>query len=273
MAKADRTTAVLSSVRCKLSINKSIEGLLQEYNSARPFPHLVLDNLFPSDVLDSLLNELPPVASPKWVNERHDRMIKSNLRSAVDLGDEANKFASMLHSAGFLYFLSEITGVHALLPDPYLSGAGYHVIPEGGKFDVHADRNTDHFSGLERRLAMLVYLNKSWNPDYGGQFELWNENGTQREKVVQPDFNRTMIFEIADKNFHAVRPVTGSHGRKRISFAVYYHTVGKNVAQHNSLFAPELYQLKGHRARQVARDTLPPFLFRALKGLKSSISK
>ena len=120
MALSDRTTAVLSSLRCNLSLPKSLEDLLEDYRTAHPFPYLVLDNIFPSERLDALLNELPPPSSPKWVNERHDRMIKSNLRSAVDLSDEAFRFAATLHSASFLYFLSEITGIEALLPDPYL---------------------------------------------------------------------------------------------------------------------------------------------------------
>ena len=270
VALSDRTAAVLSSLRCNLFLTKSLEELLDSYRTAHPFPYLVLDDLFPSERLDALLTELPPPSSPKWVNERHNRMIKSNLRSAVDLSDEAFRFASTLHSASFLYFLSEITGIEALLPDPYLSGAGYHVIPPGGKFDVHADRNTDHFSGLERRLAMLIYLNKAWDPQFGGQLELWNQDGSQREKVIEPVFNRTVIFEIGDKNFHAVQPVTERSGRKRISFAVYYHTVGKKIAFHSTLFAPEIYQGKGQRVRGAIREVLPPILFRALKGLTSN---
>jgi hypothetical protein len=273
MTKTDRTTAVLSSLRCNVSLTKSLDELLEDYRTAQPFPHVVLDNLFSSDTLDSLLEELPPASSPKWVNERHDRMIKSNLRSAVDLSDQSFLFAATLHSASFLYFISEITGIQALLPDPYLSGAGYHVIPSGGKFDVHADRNMDHFSGLERRLAMLVYLNKAWEPQFGGQLELWNQDATRCEKVIEPIFNRTVIFEIADKNFHAVQPVNDRSGRKRISFAVYYHTVGKNVAFHSSLFAPEIYQGKGQHIRQAARELLPPVLFRGLKRLKSNIQR
>ena len=273
MAKPDRTTTVLTSLRCDLSLTKSLEALLNDYQTARPFPHLVLDELFPLETINSLLEELPPPSSSSWVNERHDNMIKSTLRSAVDLSERAFQFAATIHSASFLYFLSEITGIKALLPDPYLSGAGYHVIPAGGKFDVHADRNTDHFSGLERRLAMLVYLNKSWDPQYGGQLELWNQDGTQREKVIEPNFGRTVIFEIGDQNFHAVRPVTEQSGRKRISFAVYYHTVGRNVVSHNSLFSPEIYQGKGRRVHQMTRDLLPPALFRSLKVLKKKMHR
>lgn len=268
MAKSTRTAEVLSFLRMPLSIDKSVEELLSDYRSAKPFSYHVLDNLFPSEMLDSLIDELPPLSSEKWVHERHETLVKSNLRSATDLGEKAFQFASVLHSAGFLYFLTSITGIKALLPDPYLTGAGYHVVPEGGKFDVHADRNTDHNSGLERRLAMLVYLNKSWKPDYGGQLELWNQDGSQCEKVIEPLFNRTVIFEIGDKNFHAVRPVTKGMNFKRQSFAIYFHTVGKNLVMHNSLYAPKIFQDKEPLVRRVVRDAIPPILLRTLKSLR-----
>jgi hypothetical protein len=261
----ERTSQVLSIVPCELALHKSVEDLLKDYKSAEPFPHHVLDNLFPAKMLDALLDELPPASSEKWVHERHDQFVKSNLRSAADLGPESYQFLSMLHSAAFLYFLYEITGVRALLPDPYLSGGGYHVVPEGGKFDVHADRNTDHNSGLERRLAMLIYLNKDWDPENGGQLELWNQEGSKCEKVIQPTFNKTVIFEIGDKNFHGVRPVIGGKGISRKSFALYFHTVGKDLVFHNSIYAPKIYQDKVPLASRIAREVLPPFLYRPLK--------
>jgi hypothetical protein len=257
-------------MRYKLSPSKSVEELFEDYKKAQPYPHQIFDNLFPSEMLDALLDELPPLASDKWVHERHDRLVKSNLRSAADLEERSYQFASFLHSAAFLYFLREITGVKALLGDPYLTGAGYHVVPQGGKFDVHADRNTDHNSGLERRLAMLIYLNKGWKPEYGGELELWNQEGTKCEKVVEPIFNRTVIFEIGDKNFHGVRPVVGGHGFARRSFACYFHTVGKNLVFHNSIYAPTIYQDKTPLLKRVVREALPPFIFRNLRRLKSN---
>jgi len=275
ITKKTRTSDVLSFIRCKLALEKDVEDLLDQYKAAKPFPHLVLDNLFPAETLDSLIDEMPPMTSEKWVHERHEEFTKSNLRSAVDLGDLSSEFASMLHSAAFLYFLTEITGIRALLPDPYLSGGGYHVFPEGGQFHVHADRNTDHNSGLERRLAMLIYLNKDWKHDYGGQLELWNQKGTACEIVIEPAFNRTVIFEIGDKNFHGVRPVTGKHGRSRMSFALYFHTVGKGLVFHNSLYAPSIYQDKKKKIgiRGVVREVLPPVLFKTIKGVVAAVKQ
>jgi 2OG-Fe(II) oxygenase superfamily len=268
MTTSDRTTEVLSYVRCKLSPRRSVKELLDDYRDAQPFPHLVMDNLFPGEIVDSILEELPPEASEKWVHQRYELTIKSNLRSAVDLEEHGYAFASMLHSAAFLYFLTEITGIKALLPDPYLGGAGYHVMQEGGKFEVHADRNTDYHCGLRRRLAMLVYLNKAWRPEFGGQLELWDQDGTRCEKVIEPIFNRTVIFEIADSNFHAVRPVASGSGTVRKSFAAYFHTAEGSIVPHSSIFAPSIYQDKDGLIRRVARGTLPPYLWEGLRKLK-----
>jgi len=266
----DRTSEVLSFSRLKLNLPKSVEALQAEYLSAHPFPHLVLDNLFPDETVASILSELSDLSSEKWIHDKQKTLVKSNMRSAVDLGDNGFNFVSLLNSAGFLYFVTEITGVRGLLPDPYLTGAGYSVMGEGGKFSVHADRNTDHYSGLERRVVMLVYLNKNWSPELGGQLELWSKDGKQREKSIEPIFNRTVFFEIADDNFHAVRPVTNGSERARLSFMSYYHTVGKNVIPHYSIYAPGIYQENPSILKKVVKGALPPFLFDALKNLSPS---
>ncbi len=268
IATQKRTQTVLSYLRIPLSVEKSLEELQHEYRSAPPYPHLVFDNLFSDEILDKVLAECSALSNSKWVHEYQAQMIKSNLRSAVDLDEKAFLFTSFLHSAGFLYFLSECTGIQALLPDPYLTGAGFHMISEGGKFDVHADRNTDHHSGMRRRIAMLVYLNKSWTHENGGQLELWDTAGTRCEKSIEPIFNRTVIFEIGDKNFHAVRPVASGRGIVRRSFAAYFHTVGEGVIAHDTIFAPPVFQGKTQPYKRIMRETLPPFIYRALKSMK-----
>jgi 2OG-Fe(II) oxygenase superfamily len=265
---SDRTSTVLSWLRGKVSLTESVEDLCERFQTAQPYPHVVLDNLFPSAVLDGLLDELPPMTNEKWIYHEDEQLVKWNLRSPVELGETAFQLSAVLNSAAFLYLLREITGIEALLPDPYLAGGAYTVYPEGGKFDVHVDRNTADSTGLTRRLAFLIYLNHSWKEEYGGQLELWNQEGTQCDKVIAPIFNRAVIFEIGDKNFHGVRPVVEGSGFVRRAFSLYYHTVGKDIVAHNSLYAPSLYQDKHSLLRRVVKDSLPPFLWRGLKRLQ-----
>jgi Rps23 Pro-64 3,4-dihydroxylase Tpa1-like proline 4-hydroxylase len=135
---------------------------------------------------------------------------------------------------------------------------------EGGKFHVHADANTDGNCGLRRRLTMLTYLNKGWKPEFGGQLELWNQDATRCEKGNEPVFNRTVIFEVGDNNFHTMRPVSSRVGASRRSFATYFHTVDRNTAFRNSIY-PFIYRGTDPAMRRVVRATLPPFIWEVSK--------
>jgi len=259
---------VLSLLNHGIKIGRTPHHFAREYKSARPFPHVVIDNMFDDELLDQLVDEMPSLNTDKFMYHDDGHLTQYGLRSAAGLGKTGFQLISFLHSASFLYFLSEITGIRELLPDPYLQGGGYHVMPPGGKFDVHADRNMAYETGLARRLSLIIYLNKSWKHEYGGQFELWNHDGSRQEAVVEPLFNRTVIFEIADQNFHGVpAPITAPQGRTRSSFVVYFHTAqGLNTTAHSSLFPSANGKPLGEKAvMRIARAFCPPIVAHAAK--------
>lgn len=256
----------------KIHLTNSVESLSRQYRSAKPFPHLVLDQMFSDQVLDRVIEEMLPAGDANWVQHDDDHQRQLNLRSAVDLGDAGSQLVAFLHSAKFLYFLSQVTGIWELMPDPYLQGAGYHIIPRGGRFDVHVDRNLAYSLGMIRRLSLLIYLNKGWKSEYGGQLELWSKDGKSREVTIEPVFNRTAIFEITDENFHGVPSVVRCpEGRSRNCFVVYYHTAalpGDRVTAHTSIYAPSRYGEKKSIVRQLVRDLTPPLVLRAARKLR-----
>jgi hypothetical protein len=253
----------------RIKLPEGIDSLQQKYQHASPFPHLVMDNLFPDELMRGVVAEIPPLASENWLHHHDDHQEKFGLRSAADLGEYGTQLASLLHSASFLYFLSEITGIWGLLPDPYLQGGGLHVLPIGAKFDVHIDRKTDYVMGLRRRLALIVYLNEGWKPEYGGQLELWDKHGTRCEVSVEAELNRTVLFEVAEGNYHGNPNVIACPpGQTRNSFIVYYHTVPDDGRMRtdilSSVFAPSSYKKK-FRMRSLVKDLTPPLLLRAMK--------
>ena len=262
--------SVMALLKDQIFLPKPTAELQSQYKKAKPFPYLVLDNLFRDETLEALIEEIPAKGDKKWVHHDEEHLVKSNLRSAVELGKTGDEFVALLHSARFLYLMSELTDIWGLVPDPYLGGSGYHVVPKGGKFDVHADRNVDQTTGLTRRIAMLIYLNKGWQSEDGGQLELWNHNATKCEVVIEPVFNRTAFFEVADKNFHCVKPVLCTDGRNRLSFAVYFHTVGKGTIAHSSIYAPSFYEGKKKKItlRTVVSDLAPPIVVRSYRRLR-----
>jgi hypothetical protein len=256
----------------RIHLPKRLEELRNAYRTALPFPHVVIDDLFSPDILDPLLGEMAAMAKQQWLlvdTASHERMRR--MRSGVELGAAGAQLVSLLHSASFLYLLSEITGIWQLLPDPYLQGAGYADMQPGDFFNVHSDRNIAYETGLNRRLAMIVFLNKSWEPKYNGQLELWNDEATRCDVSIDPLYNRTVIFEVANPNYHGVpAPIACPADRSRQSFIVYYHTVGVDgkldVAPHSSIFAPSFYRAD-RTLRSFARQVTPPVLLKAAKKL------
>jgi 2OG-Fe(II) oxygenase superfamily len=266
-------TADLSALFAdRIRLPTRIEQLRASYQDRAPFPHVVIDNLFAPDLLEPLVEEMAGLQENQWLLVEappHERIRR--MRSAVDLGAAGSQMVSLVHSASFLYLLSEITGIWQLLPDPYLQGAGYATMRPGDFFKVHSDRNIAYDTGLSRRLALIVFLNKSWDPGYNGQLELWNDEATRCDVSVEPVFNRTILFEVADPNYHGVpAPIACPEGRSRQSFIVYYHTVGtdeKSVrTPRTSAFAPSFYR-EDPRFRSFARQVTPPVLLKAAKKL------
>ena len=257
-----------------IQVPDEIDVLKERYLGASPYPHLVLQDLFSPDLLRQVRGEIPPLGSDRWIHHDDAHQNKFGLKSAMSLGPMGTKLESILHSTAFLYFLSEITNIWGLLPDPYLQGAGYHVLPIGAKFDVHIDRKTDYVTGLQRRLALIVYLNDDWKPEYGGQLELWDKEGKECQVAIQPSLNTTALFEVADGNYHGnPNPIACPPGQTRNSFIVYYHTVpGEGDARSDllsSVFAPSFYEKK-FRLRTFLRDWTPPAIFRALNRARAA---
>ncbi len=94
---------------------------------------------------------------------------------------------------------------------------------------------------LDRRLNLLIYLNKDWKEDYGGYFEMWNTEMTRCEKKVLPIFNRCVIFSTTDFSYHGhPEPLTCPEGWTRKSLALYYYSNGRPAEEisgdHSTLF-------------------------------------
>jgi Rps23 Pro-64 3,4-dihydroxylase Tpa1-like proline 4-hydroxylase len=248
----------------QLSLPESSAALASRYRQNVPFPHLVIDDLFDPEALAALRTEMFQTKNSDWFHHQTQQIEKLGQKSAIGLGETGFQLIALLHSAAFLYLLSEITGIWNLLPDPYLHGAGFSMIPPGGKFDVHVDLNADATTGLVRKLALIIYLNPDWKPEYGGHLELWDKELTGSVAAIEPVFNRVVLMEISDTGFHGITPVTEPSGRSRCSFMIYYNTagiaVGKELGVHNSMYAPMCYRPKPS-LRSLARKVTPPILY------------
>jgi Rps23 Pro-64 3,4-dihydroxylase Tpa1-like proline 4-hydroxylase len=227
-----------------VTLNRDPAALRGEYASADPFPHIVLDGLFNDRDLDAVLADFPAPAQMDW--RRFDSALEKKLgyyHESSAISDTVRRFLDATNSFEMLLFLEALTGIDGLIPDPYFGGGGLHQIEPGGFLKVHADFNVHPKLHLDRRLNMLVYLNKNWREEYGGHLELWSAETRTPRKRILPIFNRTVIFSTTDTSLHGhPHPLTCPAGMTRKSVSLYYYTAGRpreeRSAPHDTIFVP-----------------------------------
>jgi hypothetical protein len=249
----------------------------QQYMEGKPFPNIVLDNVFDDNVLEMCLSEFPTSAKLEGAVEH--AQAQENLKASFNpeyLTSPVRSFFYALNSRPFLAFLENMTGINGLIPDPYYRGGGFHCTQNGGHLGVHADFNYHSILVLERRINVLIYLNKNWLPDYGGQLELWDRRMTHCVKSIDPVFNRMVVFNTDSDSYHGQPdPIRHPNGEPRRSIALYYYTAtwDDTKREHTTQFhtRPKTGDRYNYRGRLIdaVKDVLPPILFRQLQKLRS----
>ena len=204
------------------------EAWRQAYAAADPFPHIQLDGLFDPALLRRVTAEIPSPLQPNSLFSayvKHLQEKKFAWRDVPNLGPESTRLIAFLNGRPFLEFLTAVTGIEGLMPDPYMWGAGFHQILTGGKLAIHADFNIHPVTQLYRRVNLLLYLNEDWDPAWGGNLELWNAGMDACVRRIAPLFNRMVLFSTSDVSFHGhPDPMTSPADRVRRSLALYYYT-------------------------------------------------
>ena len=129
-----------------------------------------------------------------------------------------------------------------MIPDPYLIGGGLHELRNEGFLNIHSDFNRHPKMKLDRRLNILIYLNKDWKDEFGGQLQLWDINMKECKKNIVPIFNRMVIFSTTDTSYHG-NPIEVNHPTfvSRKSIAMYYYSNGRphsenELGDHSTIF-------------------------------------
>ena len=225
-----------------MKLHADPHALRATYAAGDPFPHVAIDGLFDDAELDAVLRDFPSPEQTRWMrfdNPREKKLGFFYESSAVS--DRIRRFLDAMNGFEMLLFLEALTGIDGLIPDPYFGGGGLHQIEPGGFLKVHADFNVHPKLKLDRRLNMLIYLNKEWREEYGGHLELWDAALRGPRQRILPRFNRTVVFSTTDTSFHGhPHPLTSPPGVTRKSVSLYYYTAGRpeseRSAPHDTLF-------------------------------------
>lgn len=213
-----------------LDLNKLAEKEKINYLKAKPFPNIELNNLFNENFLTKVLNEFPDLKKlNKSQNYKGKNEIKLSNKNYNEFPTIIKSFIDFLNSAVFLNFLQKLTSIKEdLKADPNLEGGGLHEIKKGGVLKIHTDFNRHPLLDLDRRVNVLIYLNKDWKDSYGGHLELWNNDISKCEKKIVPVFNKMTIFSTTDFSNHGHPNILNCpENISRKSIALYYFSSGR----------------------------------------------
>jgi hypothetical protein len=213
-----------------------LPDLRNQFRSAQPFPHVVIDGFCDETRLAELAAAIPNPASGQ-INKSRDYVFARNKFEKSQfrcLGPLFEELYTDLLSERLEIVLRTITGEQVFV-DPDFHGGGIHQGGRDSFLDMHVDfsHHPVHANWF-RSLNVLLYLNQNWCPEHKGELKL-------RHKVagnvceVAPVFNRCVIMQTRDFTLHGYDAIRFPEGNYRRSVATYGYTLAdKAVAQARS---------------------------------------
>jgi Rps23 Pro-64 3,4-dihydroxylase Tpa1-like proline 4-hydroxylase len=255
-------------------VPSKIAELSETFKNNEPFPHLVFEGLFSPVLLELMYEDFNHLKKDELRVYNNMNEKKMGTLPFTRLGHASELYFQTVHSAPFINFLEQITGIEGLIIDPGLSNGGLHAIPTGGKFAMHVDFNQHEITKLDNRLVFITYLNKDWLPAYGGALELWSQEEEKCAVEVHPVFGRSALFAHSSRSLHGhPTPVDAPNGRPRRSAATYYYSNGRSDGESTSFHTTII--LKRRRASERERIATsikymtPPIVVDGIQKLKA----
>lgn len=194
---------------------------------ATPFPFFSIDNFLQEEFADRVLAAFPSYQEAVRMGRTFATVNESRKVQVTDASRFAEPIAQLnqaLATPEFVDLLSFVFDIPNLTADEQLVGGGIHQTGPRGHLDVHVDFNYIADRQLHRRLNILIYFNKDWKEEWGGNIELWDSTVRVCHHSFLPCFNRCVVFATSSISYHGVTAVKCPPDRTRKSFAAYYYT-------------------------------------------------
>lgn len=202
----------------------NVEELKAKFTVAEPYEHIIIPNFLNEDYANILHDCFPEdIEKDHWHKYYNPIEVKYTL-------DNLEKLPNTLKDIFYLFSTKELTEKFSILSDidnleydPYLHGAGIHVHPRNGRLHIHLDYEKHPYLNKERRLNVILYLNKNWEKEWNGETELWDRNMEKCIVKSPVQFNTAIIFKTNDISWHGIpEKIMCPEGIFRKTIAYYY---------------------------------------------------
>ena len=212
-----------------------VTDLARQYRENEPFPHIHLADFLDPETAQAVADEFPAPDTDVWTQYKHHNENKMGMAKRELFPPRLRAVADELNSPEFVDWLSRLTGIPGLFPDPSLEGGGLHQSGRGGFLNVHTDFSMHHYQkNCRRRVNVIIYLNPGWQEQWGGAIEFWEKSMQRCAAKYPPLLNHAVIFTTDERSLHGFPdPLRCPENVARKSLAFYYYTVEEH-ARHAS---------------------------------------
>ena len=211
----------------RLTIDSAINTYRRSLSSSAP-NHIVIDDLFDPDKLADVLSILQQprywqpqkhtysdlyVDNAQWQKTSSDqRFVQRDVwrykpdDSRINRVNNGQSFLAYLRGTEFTTLLSdifdvELTDINVSAPE---NNTNYFRLSSADFIAQHADESPG------REVCMLLYLNKAWHHDAGGELTFLGTNDTPIS--IAPLFNRCVLFDPSSTGTeHWVEPLNSNY--------------------------------------------------------------
>lgn len=211
----------------------NVEDLQAKFINAEPFEHIIIPNFLNSEYAELLHDFFPTdINNGKWHKYFNPIEVKYAFDNIQELPPCLKDVFYLLSTQEISKKFSELSGIPNLEYDPYLHGAGLHIHPRNGRLHVHLDYEKHPHLNKERRLNLILYLNKDWDPEWHGDTQLWDKNMEKCVVNSHVKFNTALIFKTNEISWHGLpEKIACPEGTYRKTLAYYYISPLESVAK------------------------------------------
>lgn len=211
-------------------LEKEKDELREKFLSAKPFPHIAIDDFLDKEAALKLYENAPKPSSDHMYKDYFFSKNRYAFENVAELSPYHKELMDDILSDKFAKLISYITDEDVFF-DPDMHGGGAHVGALNSHLDMHADYNYHPKKPTwYRNLNLLLYLNKDWKEEYGGSLKL-EDHRTGERTEVQPLFNRLAIMHCREYTLHGYDTTHFPEGKYRTSIAIYAYTLHKQQQQ------------------------------------------
>ena len=174
----------------------TLEKLKKEFRTNKPFPYVVLKEVFKEEIIESLKGEIKKEHLEKQESDLFSFEQSKDLEFTKN--EKLKEFYDKLNSKEFKKFIKEITGISC----EGVIDASVFIYRDGDYLLPHDDH-------LEKRKIAYVLNLTSLKKEEGGSLDFFNKENSV--KSIIPSKNSFIIFEVMrNKTIHQVAEVTNA---------------------------------------------------------------